>query len=326
MKAQIILNPAAGQRDLRADLNRAVAYLESQGWAISLAETRARGDATALARMAAEAGYDAVFVVGGDGTLNEAANGLAGTDVALGVLPAGTGNVWAAEIGLLPIPTPLHRPNLLAAAQALSAGTTRWIDLGRAGERYFLLWAGIGFDAELVKLIETEARPMKARLGPLAYGITGVVAALRFQGRRVLLEIDDRRVRARVILVVVSNAQLYAGAVRVAPGARLDDGRLDVCIFRGYGLLYTLRHLIGIATGRHLHDPEVTCCQAERLSLRTRKPLQVHVDGDPIGTTPMEFQVIPRALRVMLPAHIPEHLFSTSPSTTLKPVTEESPA
>ncbi len=310
MKAQIILNPAAGQRDLRADLARAVTYLEDQGWAISVVESHAKGDVTALARQAAETGHEVVLVVGGDGTINEAANGLAGTDVALGVLPAGTGNVWAAEIGLLPTPTPLHRPNLLAAAQALSAGTTRRIDLGRAGGRYFLLWVGIGFDAELVKIVETEGALMKARLGPLVYGLTGITAALRFQGTRATLEIDGRRTRARVILVLISNAQLYAGAVRVSPQARLDDGRLDVCIFRGKGLLYTLRHLIGIATGRHLHDPEVTFHQAAHLSIRTRKPLPVHADGDPIGTTPMEFEIVPRALRVMLPARVPGHLFS----------------
>jgi len=309
VKAQIILNPAAGQRDLRMDLARAIDYLKKQGWKLALAETRAKGDITTFAREAARTGYEAVLVVGGDGSMNEAANGLAGTEVALGVLPAGTGNVWAAEIGLLPTPTPLHRPDLLAAAQALSSGSIRRIDLGRVDGRYFLLWAGVGLDAELVKLVETEGRPIKARFGPLAYGITGLATVLRFQGTRATLEIDGQCIRARVILVLVSNAQLYAGAVRVATQARLDDGRLDVCVFRGHGLLYSLRHLVGIATGHHLHDPEVTFYQAQCVSIRTRQTLPAHADGDPIGTTPLDFEVVPQALRAMFPARVPGHLF-----------------
>ena len=151
-----------------------------------------------------------------------------------------------------------------------------------------------------------------AWVGPLACGITGFAAVLRFQGTRATLEIDGQRIRARVILVLVSNAQLYAGAVRIATQARLDDGRLDVCVFRGHGLLYTLRHLVGIATGRHIHDPEVTFYQAERISIRTRQSLPVHADGDPIGTTPLDFEIVPQALHAMFPARVPGHLFSNS--------------
>lgn len=334
MKAALIVNPTAGQRDLRADLQQAIAYLQSQGWDMAIDETNHWGDGTRFARQAVAQGCQVVVVVGGDGTLNEAVNGLVGSDVALGVLPMGTGNVWAAEMGLLPIPTPLHRPDLLAAARALVAGTARWVDVGlvkgprlRAGEpartpevfehlespgeRYFLLWAGVGFDALVTQLIEGPERPMKRRWGALAYGLAGLRTAGSFAGTRVALRLDDEELRARALLVLISNVQLYAGMVRVAPAARLDNGWFDVCVFKGHGLLYIFRHIVGIVTWRHLHDPQVVYRRARRVTVDAADPLPVQTDGEPVGLTPLEVTVVPRALRVIVPPRAPAGLFMT---------------
>ncbi|HID88010.1 MAG TPA: diacylglycerol kinase family lipid kinase [Anaerolineae bacterium] len=311
MKAQLILNPAAGYRGALRDLQQAIEHLEGRGWGIALRETRGRGDATTYAREAVAAGCQAVVVVGGNGTINEAVNGLAGSDVALGVLPMGTGNVWAAEIGLVPIPTPLHRPDLLASARALTKGRIRRVDLGRAGDRYFLLWAGVGIDAQVTQGVEAEPRVMKRRLGPWAYGLAGLAIAWSFVGTRATLLLDGQEVRHRVILILISNAQLYAGMMRVAAKARLDDGLLDVCCFKGHGFLSTLRHLASVVTRHHLRDPQVAYYRARRIVVRTSRPLPVQVDGDPIGATPMAFEVVPRALKVILPPNAPQELFES---------------
>jgi len=309
MKAYLIFNPAAGQRDLRVELQNAIDYLEGRGWRITTHETRARGDATTCAREAVAAGSDVALVAGGDGTVNEAVNGLAGSDVALAVLPHGTGNVWAAEIGLVPIPTPLHKPDLLAAARALADGQIRTIDLGRAGDHYFLLWTGIGIDAEITARVEVEQKAVKRRLGALTYVVSALPIAWSWVGTRATITIDGREVQGRVLLVLVSNAQLYAGMLRVAANARLDDGLLDVCIFRGHGLLRTVRHLISVLVGQHLRDPEVEYHRARHVTIGAADPLRVQADGDPLGITPIEITVVPCALKVLVPRTVSAELF-----------------
>jgi len=131
--------------------------------------------------------------------------------------------------------------------------------------------------------------------------VAGLSIARSFVGTRTTLSLDGRRVRARVLLVLVSNAQLYAGALRVATNARLDDGLLDVCLFKGQGFLAILHHLTGVLVSRHLRDPEVEYHQARQVTIRSRRPLPVQVDGEPVGVTPMTFAVAPQALSVLVP-------------------------
>ncbi len=148
-RAMIIFNPAAGQAgSLQGDLEASCDLLNEYGWQVELRPTQAAGDGTRIAREAAQAGYDAVIAAGGDGTINEIVNGLAGSQTALGVLPVGTVNVWAREIGL-----PLQ-PR--ATTEALLRTHVRSIDLGRAGDRYFLLMAGVGFDAAVVNEVRGD--------------------------------------------------------------------------------------------------------------------------------------------------------------------------
>lgn len=289
----VIFNPAAGQRDVRRHLGQALDHLRAQDWQVTLRETLGRGDATTYAREAVAAGYEVVVVVGGDGTINEAIQALAHTGTALGVLPHGTGNVWAREAGI-----PLH--SLSAAAKVLTEGQVRTVDLGMAGDRYFLMWAGIGFDASVVQDIE-EGRPeIKRRLGPLAFIIRGAVVALSFMGTRLTYVVNGRRLRKRTIMAVISNARLYAAYLQLAPHARMDDGLLDFYIFKGHGLLFTIRHFFTLLAGRHEQSPQVEYYQVRHLAVHSRKPLPVHTDGDLAGFTPMEFRVAPRALRVIV--------------------------
>jgi len=307
MKAMLIFNPAAGGWDVRRELKEVIEYLESEGWRITWRETWGPGDATTFAREAVATGHEAAIVAGGDGTLGEAAHGLAGSEVALGVLPIGVGNVWALQMGI-PTPSPLRR-HLLDAARVLTEGQIRRVDLGRAGKRHFLLWAGIGIDARVTERIEPRSRAKK-RLGVLAYVVAAFLVAKDFRGTHVRATIDGRQMRTRAILMLISNAQLYARYVRAAPQARLDDGLLDICIFKGYGFPSTVHHAVTALSGHHLSDPQVEYRQARRVAIRTANPMPVQVDGDPIGTTPMEFAVVPRALNVIVPQSAPAELFS----------------
>ena len=308
MKAQVILNPNAGQRDRRHELQAAMAYLEDHGWQLTLRETQGPGEATTYARRAAAEGYDVVIAAGGDGTVSEVANGLAGSEAALGIFPIGTTNVWALQMGIPPL-WPLRQHSLLEAAKVLAEGHIRRVDLGQVNGRYFLLWAGVGLDAKITEEVEPEA---KKRLGALAFVIASIVVAKEFAGTKVQVTIDGCEVNRRAILIVASNAQLYAGIVRLAAQARLDDGLLDVLIFKGQGFPAMLRHVFSVLTSRHLRDPQVEYYQARRVKISATKPLSVHADDEPFTTTPVEIGVVPQALRVVVPQALPPGLFTAS--------------
>jgi len=297
MKALVIFNPRAGQRNARGELEKALELLAQRGWEVAQRDTRGKGDALRYAQKAISSGYEAVIVAGGDGTVNEVVNGLVGSDVALGVLPLGTGNVWAREIGM-PFATPLRPPHLLAGAQTLAEGRIYAADLGQAGKRTFLLWAGVGFDAQVVENLNPR---LKRYLGPLAYIFTGLSIARNSLGTPVTLTIDGEEISRKVLFIEISNVRLYAAILRLAPEACLDDGLLEITIFKGEGILALIGHFFRMLICRHLPDPQVERYKGKNVRLTAASALPVQVDGDYLGTTPLECTVLPQALRVIIP-------------------------
>lgn len=310
MRAVIIFNPFAGQATgLAQELDAAAQVWRDQGWYVELQPTTAAGDGTRLARLAVEQQCEMVVAAGGDGTINEVVNGLAGSATVLAALPLGTVNVWARELRL-----PLQ-PR--AAAEAMLTWKARPIDLGRAGSHYFLLMAGIGFDAT----ITSEVRPEeKRRLGALAYVLRGLEVALRIQGTRAWITLDGKKIRSRVLMVVVGNTQLYGGMVRITRRASIDDGLLDVCVMQGDGVFSGLIHAFSILRQRYSLDPEMEYYRARRVRIVTRPSLPVQVDGDTIGQTPMTFEVAAGALQALMPAILPDDLVSRQPVATARNV------
>jgi YegS/Rv2252/BmrU family lipid kinase len=287
--AMLILNPQAGLRARPGTLDRILSAAAHLGWHIDVRETHARGDATRLAADAAHAGLPIVLVAGGDGTLNEVVQGLAGTETAVGAIPLGTMNVWVRELGL-----PLEPAETL---RELLLGQVRRIDLGRVNDRYFLLMAGLGFDAAAMHAVEGQP---KRRFGPVAVLAAGAVVALGSRGSRLRVRADGRTFGTNALLVTVGNTRLWAGAVQITHHATAADGLLDVCIFPGRSLLTKLRHLALVVIGRHDHDPEVEYFQVRELHIAARPALPLQVDGEPFGTTPARIQVVPGALRALV--------------------------
>jgi YegS/Rv2252/BmrU family lipid kinase len=294
----IVFNPIAGQAaHLERDLEAAANVWRAHAWQVELCPTQGPGDGVRLAQLAAEQSYDVVIAAGGDGTINEVVNGLAGSTTALATLPLGTVNVWARELGL-----PL---NPRVAAEALLGWQVRSIDLGLAGGRYFLLMAGVGFDAEVAAGVRPEE---KRRLGALAYVLYGLDRVLRVRGTRAVLTIDGRRVKGRIMLVVVGNSQLYGGVVKITHRATIDDGLLDVCVIKGDGLLSALVHAFSILRRRYSLDQEIEYYRARTVKITARPALPVQVDGDTFGETPITVQVVPGALHALMPARLPDDL------------------
>ena len=309
MKADVIYNPTAGPRNTQQSLKRVLSGLERRGWSVDLKATEKPGDATALARAAAQAGRDVTIVAGGDGTVNEALNGLVGTETALAVLPIGTGNLWAKQLG---VPTySLTNPmRLRDAADGLVEGTIRSVDVGKVNNRHFLCWAGIGLDAQVTSEMEPRQRHTK-RLGALPYVIAAVMVARDFKGVRSRVTLDGSVVRGRILLILASNIQQYCG-LPVVREAHIDDGLLDVFVFKGLGLQYAARHVMKLLSQRHLQDPRIVHRQARRIEVQTEWATPVQADGDPIGTTPTTVSVVPLGLRVLVPPSAPPSLFSAA--------------
>jgi YegS/Rv2252/BmrU family lipid kinase len=232
-----------------------------------------------------------VIAAGGDGTVGEVAQALAGTNTVLGVLPLGS---------IMNIARTLCIPrDLDQAAQVIVAGRVLAMDLGKVGETHFLEAAGVGLDAGLFGYFEQlESRGLR-------WGI--LQAVLRFvRGLgtpRLIIETDGRTHQARAPMVTVANGPFVGAAYAIAPDARIDDGQLDVVIFRGVGVLRVLFHLAVVAGGRRLPPPpevETLRARSVRVATRHRRPLPVHADGTAIGTTPIEFTVVPSALHVLI--------------------------
>jgi YegS/Rv2252/BmrU family lipid kinase len=308
-RAVLIYNPRSGTRDVQPYLAPALQVFREHGWQVEVHGTQRAGDVQRLASAAVRENFAVVLTAGGDGSLNEAANALAYSEVALGVLPTGTANVWARQIGM-PIPAPLYHAQLADAARAICSGLIRPIDLGRANERYFLLWSGAGLDAFVTSKIEPRP-PWVKRWGVAGYGLRAVWHALHYRGTPMTIELDDQPPRRdRALMVLISNIQLYAGIVRPSREACVDDGWLDVCIFKGTSFAYTARHFISIAAGLSAQDPQLINLRGRRIRISARQPAAVHVDAEPMGSTPIEVQVAPRALRVIVPQTAPAALFS----------------
>jgi YegS/Rv2252/BmrU family lipid kinase len=292
VKAAIICNPRAGRRGADGNLDGAIGVLERAGWSVSLHRSAFPGDASRLAREAAAARTDVVLVAGGDGTLNEAVQGLAGTQTALAYLPYGTVNIWARELNIPMDPA--------AAAQATVDGRVEEIDLGRANDRYFLLMAGVGFDAEVVRRAQ-GVEQYKQRFGVLPYVAVGLSAVPVYRARDIELRYDGIIRRVQALMLVVGNTRLYAGRFRLTPNAVANDGWLDLCIVKGKGPIAMMRQSFPVLLSGSIARSDVELLRVQHLTVSADQPQPIQVDGELAGTTPVTFSVAPRVLRVVTP-------------------------
>jgi diacylglycerol kinase (ATP) len=295
-RAIVLVNPRS-RSGARAPIDRVLAAFRSGGWTAELWAGDGADWTHAAALRARDAGVDAIFGAGGDGLLARILPAVLHSDTALGVVPLGTGNVWARELGL-----PL-RPDRAIARQL--AAPPRPVDVGVANGRPFLVIASAGLDARIVELVEGDAGAKG--LGQLAYPLAGFALAggLRRVPTQVWLD-DEAPIELDLLAGIVTNGRLYGGLVSLMPNARVDDGALDVALFRGGGALEATAHAARVLAGLHHSDPNVLIRSVRRLRLETLgASLPVQSDGDPLGSTPLEVQVVPGALLALGVEHTP---------------------
>lgn len=312
----LIYNPTAGPWDMTRILKRLAEDLGANGWQLELVETHKSGDAMWLSRQAARDGLDLVLVAGGDGTINEAANGLVGSNTILGIVPVGTGNILAHQMHM-PILSPVPPYQVSEVADSLLRSRVQRVDAGVINGRYFVCWAGAGLDAEIAAQLEPRTRYAK-RLRTLPYIIAAFSVASWFKGFRTRVSVEGRAFNTRALLIVASNIQLYAAFFTIARHAYMDDGMLDIFVFKGLGLGYVLRHFLHMLFGqRHLNDPAVIQVLARRIQLETAPRVAVHLDGDPFGETPAIIGLEAGVLRFLTPPQAPGDLFCKAPEQIL---------
>ncbi|NOZ21842.1 MAG: diacylglycerol kinase family lipid kinase [Planctomycetes bacterium] len=293
--ALIILNPIAGARrgaDLSARLRR---MLLEEGVDATITETARRGDAETIAREE-HAHYDMVVGAGGDGTVNEVASGLHGTDTPLGILPLGTANVLARELGI-----PL---GMKGACRVLASGVPRAIDVGlalfpsRNTGHPFLSMAGAGLDAAVAHAYKAVRRKSSRYH---QYVVPILLSIRDFHFPEIHVSLDGRPLAKPATSVIAGNIRTYGGPFRPTPHAEPDDGLLHVCAVHVRNTRDLLRCLWGTMTGRHIDYPDVTYATAREVRIESGDHVRVQLDGDAVGRLPVQLSILPRGLSVIAP-------------------------
>jgi diacylglycerol kinase (ATP) len=285
LRVMAIYNPTAGRRR-RRKLDAVIDALTRRGAEVTLRATACRGDAERLAGEASADAFDRLVVAGGDGTINEAINGLRDSRLPVALVPLGTANVLAAELDL-----PEGAEQLAAA---IFAGAPRDVAIGRVNGRAFTMMAGIGFDAHVVQRVSLH---LKRRVGKLAYVIATLARLMRYRPTMYDVIVDGTVHRASS--AIIANGRFYGGRFVCAPLARLDAAEFQACLFGRAGRRHVVRYALALLVGRlhRLHD--VTIVPARRIEIAGPAGEPVQGDGDTIAVLPARIEVASATLRLV---------------------------
>ncbi|TCZ78459.1 diacylglycerol kinase [Paenibacillus albiflavus] len=290
-RARLIYNPTSGREEMRRRLSDILQRLESHGLETSTHATTGEGDATLAAADAVDRGFDIIIAAGGDGTLNEVINGMAGKEhrPSLGILPLGTTNDFARALA---IPR-----NWEAACDLIIAGHTKSIDIGKVGSKYFVNIVGGGSFTELTYEVPSK---LKTMLGQLAYYMKGLEKLPRLKPIELHLKSDEVQLDEEVMLFLISNSNSVGGFEKLAPSASLSDGLFEVTVL----LKCNLAEFIRIATlalrGEHLNDPRIVQFHSKRIEITSPDYVQLNFDGELGGILPCTVENLPDHLNIFV--------------------------
>lgn len=286
MKLPLIYNPAAGSCDERRAMKIAAA-LEASGAVVTPTGTKAPGDAIRLAGQAADNGARRIVVAGGDGTINEVVNGIAGREVELAVIPVGTVNVLAKALS---VPS-----NINDACRIAVRGESIPLDLGKAGDRYFTLMAGIGFDALTIKNLDPV---LKRALRYAAFPISGIKTLVTEE--LPLISVRGGGHETEGYFVIAANSRYYGGRFGPTPLAHMQDGQLDFCVLKEKSFSEMVRFWVSALMKEQLEEPLAEYFRSDEaeISCPSGAPVLVQTDGEITGELPVKIGLIPGGLRV----------------------------
>lgn len=315
----LIYNPMAGRSKMMGVANLIADAWQEKGWQVVIYPTESVGHATTLAKAAADAGHRLLLAMGGDGTLAEVANGLVGSQTVMGVLPSGTANSFAVELGL-PLPRRFNGKMLLKANAALINGRVQKMDLGhiQVGDEegvHWLLWTGVGIDAMVVDWVEPRPKWLR-RLGRSGYLAKGMFALPQISSFEAEVEIDGRLYQDRYVQILISNCRRYSGLFNLNPHAALDDGQFEVWLLKSKDMPHLAEHLLRMKTGKDVNLGKMTVVNGRSITIHTDPAAICQADGDQQGTTPLHCNLDAQALQILVPESAPAGLF-TQPAAKL---------
>ena len=288
MKLLFIVNPIAGNGSTLRALPSIEEYCRQSNIEYSILKTEYKGHATQLANEAAASlNFDGIVAVGGDGTVMEVANGLAGSPIPLGILPLGTGNDMAKALS---IPIDLNK-----ALSIIINGRTKSIDTVSYGSKHFFNVASVGYDAEIVRDIIKMKRWVS---GKAAFYISALLKIFTYKDKYVYLEIDGNKYETYILLLAIANGTHYGGGMCVNPNGSINDGYIDIILVKPvprYQFLYLFPKFI---KGQHLDLPYVTTFRCKSIGISSNDNLPVNGDGDIITTTPVQFSISDKPILV----------------------------
>ena len=299
----VIVNPNAGNGKGKKDWEQISSGLRKYELIWSELFTERRGHAITLSQEAITAGYRKILCIGGDGTLNEIVNGAfnqkicPAKDVTLGLIPVGTGNDWGRMFGI-----PL---NYEGAIRIIKEGKTMLHDIGRIdyyngpekSERYFINIAGLGFESVVVK--RTNVQKDKGKGGKAIYFYNLLMSLISYKNTKAEIIIDGERTEADIFSLNVGNGRYCGGGMRQTPFAVPDDGILDVTVIKGMGKIEIIMNLKILYDGTILNHPKVEGHKCKNVIVRSESVLYVEADGESLGHTPAEFNIIPSAINIV---------------------------
>jgi diacylglycerol kinase (ATP) len=293
-RARLILNPTSGRERGMDHVELLSARLREHYGPVEVVLTAGDGDAERAAAVAVADGCETVFIAGGDGTVNEAVNGVGSADgldrTTFGIIPLGTGNDFATALGI-----PLE---VNAAIDVLLAHRAIPVDLGQVNGRWFFNTSGGGFVAEVSVAVTPQ---LKTIAGRLAYLIGGAQSLLEYEPVRATIaaEPGGERIGLGLYAFAVCNSRLIGGGRLIAPYALIDDGLLDVCLIEAMSSVEFLALVTKVAAGDHVKDPRVRYVQASHITFAFDRMVKVNTDGEVMEATACEYRVLPHATRFL---------------------------
>jgi diacylglycerol kinase (ATP) len=290
----VVANPTAGRGKGAKLIPQVDALLRELAVDHTMVVCKDGADPERLARQAVDEGADIVAALGGDGQVGLVANGLVGADGALAVIPAGTGNDFAGYLGI-------NAKEPLSAARLVANPNRKRIDVVRVTtterERYFVNVAGAGFDSE----VNEHANKVRRLKGTAKYIYSTFVTLARFKAGRFQVTVDGDSHDLPAMMIAVGNAVSYGGGMHITPGAKADDGELEIVAIGEVSKLDFVRTFPKVFKGRHIDHPKVTVLHGKEVEMSADRPFQVYADGEPVGRLPVSFSVVPGALDVVVP-------------------------
>ena len=299
--AKIIVNPAAGGYSTHRKWTHISKLLRDAGLSFDYEFTEGVGHAIELARAAVNNGYRYLVAIGGDGTVNEVANGILSSTgsggTALGIVSTGTACSFVRSVG---IPRDYTRACSLLTSPGrllIDVGVVEYKSRGQSLQRFFVNVAGVGFDAAVVEAVKHLPKYLT---GTIPYIVELPRTLFNYQSKSVVLHLGNKVEATYILSVVVANGDYFGGGMHMAPQAKLNDGLLDVVIIGDIGKFELLRALPTVYKGTHITHPKVRVEKATHIAIESSELILVHADGELLGEGPVSFRLMPAALSIVV--------------------------